>query len=160
MNARSTRWFNDAASDLALRNAYQATAEADCKKAHPMASKVSGIARKPYTNCVNQKMSDYDGSVGAEQAAKAQATEDARQLTLATKQTDNATRMLSAQTETATAQAQVATVQASADADTAKAAQMKIVIIAGASLAALVLIGVIVMAVKGGSSSTATATSK
>jgi hypothetical protein len=99
-------------------------------------------------------MSDYDASVGAEQAAKKQAEEDNRQIGIETKRTENTKVQLDSQTQALSAQAQVVSVQASADADVAKASQTKMIIIAGGSLAALVLIGVIVMAVRGSGSST------
>jgi hypothetical protein len=155
MNSRSKRWFNDAASELSARNAYQSKVEGDCKKSHPFASKVSGAGRKPYTNCVNQKMADYDASVGVEQALKKQAEEDKRQLEIETKKTQNVQVESDSTARVLSAQAQVASVQAQADTDTAKASNTKMIIIVGGSLAALILVGVIVMAVKG-SGSTAT----
>jgi hypothetical protein len=157
MNSRSKRWFNDAASELSARNAYQSKAEAECKKSNRVAwdFRGAGKAGAPYRNCVSGKMSDYDASVGAEQAAKKQAEEDKRQLEIETKKTQNVQVESDSTARVLSAQAQVASVQAQADTDTAKASNTKMIIIVGGSLAALILVGVIVMAVKG-SGSTAT----
>lgn len=157
MNSRSKRWFNDAASELSARNAYQSsTAEPACKKTYPSSYTLRGsIGGKKYNNCVKDKMATYDASVGAEQAAKKQAEEDKRQLEIETKKTQNVQVESDSTARVLSAQAQVASVKAQADTDTAKASNTKMIIIVGGSLAALILVGVIVMAVKG-SGSTAT----
>lgn len=97
---------NDAGSELAARNAYQSTAESECKKSHPYASKISGIGRKPYTNCVNEKMSNYDNSVGAERAREKQAAEDARLALLAAKNATITQSNLAAETAKIAAETQ------------------------------------------------------
>jgi hypothetical protein len=64
-------WKGDTGlEDIRNRDAYQAQAELDCKRAHPSASKVQGIGRKPYTNCVNDKMGQYDAMVADKKAAE------------------------------------------------------------------------------------------
>ena len=63
---------NDAGSNFATASAadllkkredYLAETTAKCKSEHPVASKISGAGRKPYTNCVNDRMANYDKTV-------------------------------------------------------------------------------------------------
>lgn len=58
---------NDAGSSsselLKKREEYLADTTSKCKSQHPVASKISGIGRKPFTNCVNDRMANYDKTV-------------------------------------------------------------------------------------------------
>lgn len=77
MLTTTSHWGNDVGEELAKRNAFMKTAEADCKNSFPVAWKFRGAgpAGKPYRNCVSAKLSAYDSAVAQEKADRQAAVE-------------------------------------------------------------------------------------
>ena len=71
LQVQTTKWINDAGADIVAaenaRQAFKDTASSTCKREHPSAVKqlTKGL-RKPYTDCVDEKMARYDDAIDAQ----------------------------------------------------------------------------------------------